>query len=436
MFCTLSKTVVQRSNASTTETYILPQSTDYSIQVVSNIQPILELWDSLAPQHNIFLHSSYLAALEAYPPAKLGFRYVIFYHNQQPIGIAYMQTYFVKAADSMQNSDEPESTHKRVCLISMLSNSVRTWFLRRSEFHLLINGNILLTGEHGYHFQPHIDAALAIELVRQATDLLPRLIQNETNQKIAITFYKDYEVGKHTHVDDSLRRASFVGFTMQPSMFMNIRPEWKTFDDYLNAMQSKYRVRARRALKKGQEIVKKELSLDEIEQHLPTIHALYKIVAHNAGFNAFILHERYFYGLKEYLGDRFKLVGYFLNGELIAFYTGILSGNELEAHFLGVSDQYNHEYQVYLNILYDLARMGIYYQVGKIDFARTALEIKSSIGAEPREMYCYMRHRSAFSGTMLRLMLNYFNPKEVWQQRHPFKDSPHAEAEEVAAHAS
>jgi hypothetical protein len=189
-------------------------------------------------------------------------------------------------------------------------------------------------------------------------------------------------------------------------------------------MNSKSRVRARRALKKGLEIEKRELSVAEIEANIEEIHRLYKLIADGVGFNAFTLHEHYFLALKQYLGEDFKLVGYFLNGKMIAFYTAIFSGEEMEAHFLGLDATTNHSHQTYLNILYDLVRMGIYHQKKVVDFARTALEIKSSVGAVAGDMYCFMRHRNRFSSRLLQFLVARFNPKENWQPRHPFKDAP------------
>jgi len=163
------------------------------------------------------------------------------------------------------------------------------------------------------------------------------------------------------------------------------------------------------------------LSLEEIEAHEERIYELYKMIADGAGFNAFLLHKQYFTKLKRDLGDQYKLTGYFIDNQLIAFYTAIFNYKEMDAHFLGVDGAYNRAHQVYLNILYDLVNRAIEGKVERIDFARTALEIKSSVGAVSQDMLCFFKHRSTLSSKVLQLVFDSLNPKEEWQPRSPFK---------------
>jgi hypothetical protein len=48
----------------------------------------------------------------------------------------------------------------------------------------------------------------------------------------------------------------------------------------------------------------------------------------------------------------------------------------MDAHFLGVDNSFNRDYQVYLNILYDLEETAINRKAKHIDFARAAQVIK------------------------------------------------------------
>jgi hypothetical protein len=432
MFCTLPKRQV--SLAQTTqaiETFALQQA-NYSIQVAYTLEAVADIWARLQPERNIFLQVDYLRALEMHPPARMKFCYVIFYKDNEPVGFSYNQIFYVDAAESVQDKKEVESEgSKRACFLHTLRRSVSNWVVRRSNFDLLVCGNILLTGAYGYYFgdAQHQEPTLQMQLVKESLNILPRILKEQINQNISINFVKDYPIEQSQVQTKSLQKDGYHPFMIQPCMRIELRPHWQTFDNYIDDMHSKYRVRARRALKKGQEIEKRELNVGEIEAHISEIYHLYKLIADGVGFNAFTLHERYFLALKQHLGDNFRLVGYFLDGKMIAFYTGILNGDEMEAHFLGVDASTNHSHQTYLNILYDLVRMGIYYQKKVVDFARTALEIKSSVGAVAHDMYCYMRHRNVFSSRLLQFLINRFNPKENWQPRHPFKDDVHEEVE-------
>jgi hypothetical protein len=93
----------------------------------------------------------------------------------------------------------------------------------------------------------------------------------------------------------------------------------------------------------------------------------------------------------------------------------------MDAHFLGVDASYNREHQVYLNILYDLVNLGIESQSERIDFARTALEIKSSVGAVSQDLLCFFKHRNTISSKFIQVVFDNLNPKEEWQPRQPFK---------------
>jgi len=196
---------------------------------------------------------------------------------------------------------------------------------------------------------------------------------------------------------------------MQPNMIFELDPNWRTFQDYIDSLSSKYRVRMKRAFKKAAEIRKESLDATSILKNKKRIHQLYLGVANNSDFNSAELHEDY-------------LTGYYLEDQLIGYYTTIKNHSELEAHFLGFDYEQNVIHQTYLNILFDIVKEGIMSGVEKIVFARTALEIKSSVGATPEEMYFYARHRSNFSNRVLQTMVEYLQPKSPkWIQRHPFK---------------
>ena len=395
------------------------QSKGWSMGISKDINEISKIWDSIAPANNIFLQSDYLKALHAHPATHMGFRYAVLFRDEKPIGIVFLQTYWVR----MQDSINKNKTEKPKNFIQRTGVALREWFIRKAVFNVLICGNLLLTGKHGYYIDPTVDEGTAAEIARQAVDLAQRLLEKESGKNIHIQMFKDYPCkDKNSPIDPVLKKASYHSYTIQPAMYMRLPKHWNSFDDYLEEMQSKYRVRARRAAKKGEELNKRELTLEEIEAMNGEIYALYKGIATNVGFNAFTLHPEYFLALKKHLGERFKLVGFFLEGRLVAFCTSIFNGRELEAHFLGVDHEVNREYQVYLNILYSFIDMAIYHKMDSVDFARTALEIKSSVGAVPCDLNIYVRHRNRISSNMIKFIFEYLTPEEEWQPRSPFKD--------------
>ena len=204
-------------------------------------------------------------------------------------------------------------------------------------------------------------------------------------------------------------------------MIFKLRPEWQSSADYVNTFTKKYRDQYKRAHKKIEGIVTKELNLEEIIQYEERIYELYHYVAVNAPFNTFFLSKNHFSFFKKQCGNRFKLFGYFKDSILIGFHTILLNENTLETYFLGYDEEHQKEHMLYLNMLYNMTEFGIEHQFKKIIFGRTALEIKSSIGAEPIDMTGFIFHTNPLINFLMPKIFSKLEPNVSWQQRHPFK---------------
>ena len=374
-------------------------------------------WDIAAPPHDVFLQRHFLAAMEKYPPVGTSFGYLVFYSQSKPAGVALCQFKYFKGDNNIQELDH--SDEKEICFF----NGLARWFKRRvagmASADILICGNILLTGEHGWYFDHKLiqekDAARALE---SALNDVVKIMAGE-GIRIPVILVKDV-APERNFTRNNFIQSGFTEFDIQPNMVLEL--PFKSFDEYLGAMSTKYRTRTKRAFKKFEEIERRELSLEEIERELPVIYRLYKDVASNAGFNMVDLTDDYFTGMKTEFGDYFRVHGYFKDGKMVAFYSTIQNYTELEAHFIGYEKSLNHECQLYLNMLYDIIRLGIESGSARIIFARTALEIKSSVGAEPHPLWNYLRHQNQFANRFTGTILDYLKPVETWLPRHPFKD--------------
>ena len=73
-------------------------------------------------------------------------------------------------------------------------------------------------------------------------------------------------------------------------------------------------------------------------------------------------------------------------------------------------------------MLYNMVDFAIQNNFKTVVYARTAMEIKSSIGAKPFKMYIYVKHaNNIIANTVLSLIVKYMNPLRKWEERHPFK---------------
>ena len=326
---------------------------------------------------------------------------------------------FVKFKTSKADESINTQNNESPCLFGTFSKYLKGLVAKKIDYNALVCGSLLLTGEHGFYFS-NSTPEHQINIL-EAGLIAAKSILDSDGTKITLTLLKDF-FDYTANGYNNFKEHSYNEFSVQPNMIFDINEDWKDFNDYLNALSSKYRVRVRRGRKKLFGIVRKELSEADLEHHNNEIHSMYLNIAKAAGFNVVQLHPGYFKGIKSALGERVKLYGYFLDKKLVAFYSLILNYEELEAHFLGYDDTYNKEYQIYFNILLDMVDRAIEFKVNKIVLSRTALEIKSSIGAKAFDMYCYIKHRNSFSNRFLNPILDYLKPKDEWVPRHPFKD--------------
>ena len=152
-----------------------------------------------------------------------------------------------------------------------------------------------------------------------------------------------------------------------------------------------------------------------------TIYDLYLHVAKNAPFNTFFLPKNHFRTFKEIFKDKFLFYGYFIDEKLIGFNTLIKNGSVMDTYFLGYDDSIQREKMLYLNMLYDMIAYSINKGFKEIVFARTALEIKSSVGARPIQMYGYIGHTNPLVNVFMPKIFHYLEPETPWQERNPFK---------------
>ncbi len=386
------------------------------VAVFRSIDEVPTDWETAQPANNCFLHRDYLKVVEATPSIKITFRYLIFYKDDFPCGVAFCPLYHYKTKESIKELREEMTEFK-----------FSTWLKQKLSsplnFNLLIVGNNLLTGEHGFYFnENYVSDAECIPIVDEAIKALSACLKKD-GTKVHGYFIKDLHEWREGRV--YLEGRNFHDFTFNPNMFLPIRPEWGSYEGYLAAMTSKARTRLKKAKKCAIGLEVRELNASQIEVLLPEIFQLFSNVADRVAFNMVQLKPDYFLDLKRELGDKFKLYGYFdpnvEGGKLVAFHTAFAKGKEYDAHFLGFEPSYNHSHKLYLNVLLNLVEQGIELKAEQIIFSRTAMEIKSSVGAEPENLHGYVRACNGFINWFLGRIVSYFEPKDEWTQRRPFK---------------
>lgn len=371
--------------------------------------------------NDLFLNLDYLETVEQTPPTDFSFAYLAIQHplTNKVVGFMACQIKDFDASKSLNYNENTASLYEKI--------KVKTQKIvaRLTRFSTLIIGNLTLTGAHSFYFDDAAinDFNLKKRLYTEGVSFLKKQLLTRYNIKIASVFVKDfYQDSPNYALMQAVKTDGYNEFQVEPNFVFELKLAWKTLEEYTNDLASKYRVRAKRAFKKlGTDVEKKEFFEERIMANQLKINALYAQVSKNSGFNLVDLHPNYFLQMKTNLGNRFRLFGYLLEGQLIGFYTTIDNGEELEAHFLGYEAALNGDRQIYLNMLFDLIRLGIEGRFKRIIFSRTAHEIKSSVGAEPIEMSLFMKHDNFIMNRLLLTILRILSPREKWTPRTPFK---------------
>ena len=366
-----------------------------------------ENWDDLA-QENIFLSKKYLEVLEKSAPENMVCHFIGIFKEDKLEGIALSQFLNLNKLESFGERDK------------CLKTSVRNFIFKNFSSHVLFIGNNMLTGQNAFYFSENIDRNLGLKSLRKASEAIKEIFKNK-GQKIHLVSFKDFDSAEIQDFNIG-GFEDYFKFSTQPNMVFEIRENWKTFDDYVLDLSKKYRDQFKRSRKKAEGIIKRKMSLEDIINYEETIYNLYFHVAKNAPFNTFFLAKNHFRVLKELLKDDFRFYGYFLEDRLIGFNTLIKNNCSMDTYFLGYDETLQKEKMLYLNMLYDMISYSISKGFKEIVFARTALEIKSSVGAKPIEMFGFIQHSNSLINKKIDAIFDYLEPKTDWNERNPFKE--------------
>jgi len=369
----------------------------YTIEISNSINTIEKVWSVNSKDLN-YTSSKYLSLLEKAGPLGYNYYYVLVKQDSIPYALYYFQRKEIQLA-----KDFRIHTHKKDFLSRFRVSFLKSAF-KLINHQILVCGNVLLTGEYGYTTVNH--ASLKDGLTDLVINELKKYVKREEKIKIQTILFKDFY--QNTEWSKTKFDASrFTEIVVQPDMVIKFKQSWQSFEDYLASVKSKYRVKFKKVIKKAKDLEFRELDLEAAESYNNDM--------------LFTLHPNYFRDLKATFQDEIVLTGVFLQDKLVGFYTFINNGTMGDAHFLGYDVKLNSKYQLYFNILLRLIETGIKKKVTHLNLSRTALEIKSSVGAEPLDMSIYLRHENGLINKFMPFLLSKTVPKNDWVQRKPFK---------------
>jgi hypothetical protein len=390
-----------------------PPASGFSFKIFNSISQIPKsTWDKANTSGDIFLSSAYLKAVEKAPPQNLNFRYAIINKGNKILGIAYFQ---ILALNYRLHQPSRQSIHS--VNTNELLQKVHNKIIDTASTKLLVCGNAMISGEHGFCLTK-IPEAQAIHVIAE----IAYAIRKTANPRITATLIKDFCIKEEMH-SNILFDFGYHFFNAGPNMVVPIRKNWTTFETYLNEMKPKYRKRAAKVIKKGSKVHRQSLTLEDIIKYRDELFELYCRVVDKAKFKLFFLSPDYFISLKRYLENYFECIGYFLANKMVGFTTRINNTSTLEGYVHGLLHDYNREFELYQNILLDDVKAAIASKSFYVNTGRTSMGMKSSIGAIPKGIGCYIRFSGSHSNHLIKPLFHFIKYTNEYC-RNPFRDKP------------
>ncbi|WP_138432357.1 peptidogalycan biosysnthesis protein [Winogradskyella algicola] len=358
-------------------------------------------WDSLDCTNNIYYSPEFLKAFEI-ANTDIDFNYIFILKEGKAVAFANTQIVTIGI----------ETITKNIAMSRKLRNIVNNLFCN-NHIKVLFCGNVFLSGEYGTFLKDGEPKVKTFKAIAKAVKKLYRC------KRLSTIFIKDFE-DESLYITDHLKTFDYTSMHVEPNMIIYLDSAWNSFEDYTSVLKSKYRVKANRADAKSELLEVKNFSKEDIEFYKDELQSLYQNTIDNADFNAQILNLNTYTQLKNTYKESFIVKGYFLDGKLVGFLSAMQNGDHLDAHFIGIDYSKNKEYAIYPRILNDYVRLGIETKSSQINLGRTASEIKSTLGAQPKTLTCYCRHKYALPNKVLRPFIKNVQIK-TFKQHQPFK---------------
>lgn len=373
-------------------------------------------WDQVANGGSIFLRREVLRAFEQAGPKNITPRYVTIFREQTPVAVLAAQIVTL-TGKQLELDDVIEKRAKTADIIKRALSPAAKAATAKLDERLLVAGNIMSWGFHGIAFAKGEEPAQLWPAVAEALYRIRRSerLLGQTN----IVMVKDI-TERETGLE-ALRRFSYRPMATEPNMVLEINPAWRSYDDYLGALDAKYRRNAKDQLKKLAAAGCAIERLADLNAHSRRLHELYMSVHENAPLRWFTLPEEFLPALANALGDDFRCLVVRRGEELLGFVSVLRNGETAIAYYIGFDRGAAADgVPVYLRLLHSTISTAIEWGCTRLSLGRTALEPKATMGAKPEPMTFWLRHRVSALNWMFRGLLGAV-PHNEPPERSPFK---------------
>lgn len=358
-------------------------------------------WATVTSHNSFFLSPRYLRVLEDAGPENLRPCYALIFQEKEPVAAIAAQSVSVSMARLRKSSSANDP-------------------LSRHEEKMLVCGNLLSWGMHGISFAPNVDHQSLWPAVAEAIYRLRRV--DKLFGDTAFVMVKDIP-DEYASGAKELSRFSYRELETEPNMVLDISPKWKSYDDYLASLTSKYRKQSKQIDKEvaNAGCVVEEINTDAIVRDAEKLHALYLQTHKNARLRLVTLPVAFLPTLAERLGDDMRFTVLKKNDELLGFVTTVKDGETAVGYYIGFDRKRNAEFPIYFRLLQSVIGHAIALNCKRLSLGRTALEPKARLGARPDPMRVWIRHRIPMLNMIVRALLHTIDDHEEPPERNPFK---------------
>ncbi|MGH9905929.1 MAG: GNAT family N-acetyltransferase [Pyrinomonadaceae bacterium] len=358
-------------------------------------------WDALTG-NSLFLSRRYLRVLEETGPESLRQRYALIFRGREAVAAVAAQSVTVSVARLRK-----KPTQRKVAAP-----------LERLEENMLVCGNLLSWGMHGVAFTPNEDSATLWPAVAEALYRLRRGDKLFGNTDFVMI--KDIP-DSHAAGATALSRFSYRELETEPNMVLDIRPQWRSYEDYLASLTSRYRKVAKQIDKDTTSAGCRIELLNDLEPHAETLHQLYLQTHRNARLRLVTLKNSFIPTLASRLGDDMRTTVVRRNDEILGFVTTVRDGETAVGYYIGFDREANAEIPIYFRLLQAVVDDAIKLGCRRLSLGRTALEPKARLGARPAPLRIWIRHRIPMLNVVVRALLHTIDHHDEAPERNPFE---------------
>lgn len=368
----------------------------------SSIQEVSEdVFTALACENTLYFTRDFLEAFELANP-KIEYCYLVLSQHTSYIGLAILQRMSVAIDHAQEHLPFSERMARSLqCYIS--AHKVNT----------IVCGNVFLSGNYGVIVKEGIPQEPIYGKIAQEIKTV------QTQKKASVFFFKDF-IDQDLPVVSEIEKYQFQSFAVEPNMRLQMRESWTDFDTYKASLKSKYRVKVNKADQKSALVKVRSFEAEDIDAYRDELQQLYSNITDRALFKTIDLDIETYRLLKIRFRESVLINTYWMDNQMVGFATAFKVNNQLDAHFIGIDYIRNKELSIYPRILNDYVRLGIEMKVDEVNFGRTSSEIKSTLGALPEPLTCYVKHRRTVANMLFKPLVRQIKMK-TYKQHTPFK---------------